>query len=303
MKNYTAWIVHNGFVHHEKFTTLHAHLLQCAQEKGIDCKLVNHHELIIIQSNQKTQLIGKYANNLPDFIIFWDKDILLAEQLELLDIPLYNCANAIRICDHKGLMHMHLNQHRIPMPETIIAPHVFPNCQLDDWGFFDQVIATLGLPLIVKESYGSFGFQVYMANTRDELIALGTRLQHKSHLYQKYIQSSHGKDIRLQVVGGEVVAAMYRHSETDFKANITNGGVAHVYTPTEAEKQLAIQATLAVGATFAGVDLLFGKNQQPLLCEINTNAHFINLFNCTGIDVAPFIIDAIIKDIKEKKNC
>lgn len=303
MKNYTAWIIHNGFIQHEKFTTLFQHLLQAALDKEISCKLVKHHEVILIQSGEQSQIIGKYANEKPDFIIFWDKDIQLAKQLEALGIPLYNDAKSIEICDHKGLMHIHLSQTNIPMPKTIMAPHVFPNCQLNDPIFFEQVIDILGLPLIVKEAYGSFGFQVYMAKTKADVIALGTYLQHKPHLYQQYMKSSHGKDIRLQVVGGQVVAAMHRRSEKDFKANITNGGIATPYTPTEAEKQLAIQATHAVGATFAGVDLLFGENNRPLLCEINTNAHFINLLNCTGIDVAPLIIEAILEDMEDKKIC
>lgn len=300
MRNYTAWIVHNGFVTHEKFTTLLQHIYKAMVKKNIQCEMVKHHEIIIVNENGQKKIIGKYKDKKPDFIIFWDKDILLAQQLESLNIPLYNSARTIEICDNKALMHTYLSKFPIPMPKTIVAPHVFLNCKFHDKSFFDIVIQELGLPLIIKESYGSFGFQVYMAKTREQVIQIGKELQHKSHIYQQYIRSSHGQDIRLQVVGEQVIAAMYRKSVTDFKANITNGGMPSPYTPTEEEKQLAILASKTVGADFAGVDLLFGENGVPILCEINTNAHFINLMNCTKIDTAPFIIDYILQDMETK---
>ena len=57
------------------------------------------------------------------------------------------------------------------------------------------------------------------------------------------------------------------------------------YTPSEEEKALALRAAKAVGADFAGVDLLFTP-QEPLVCEVNSNAHFKNLFSCTGVNTA-----------------
>ena len=68
------------------------------------------------------------------------------------------------------------------------------------------------------------------------------------------------------------------------------------YTPNEAFCQMAIHATKALDADFTGVDLLFGPNDEPILCEVNSNAHIKNIYDCTGIDVAEFIF----KYIKEK---
>ena len=45
---------------------------------------------------------------------------------------------------------------------------------------------------------------------------------------------------------------------------------------------------------FAGVDILFGENDEPVLCEVNSNAQFIGLKSCTGVDVAEYIIKYII---------
>ncbi|MFP3648624.1 RimK family alpha-L-glutamate ligase, partial [Paraburkholderia sp. SIMBA_054] len=85
-----------------------------------------------------------------------------------------------------------------------------------------------------------------------------------------------GRDIRVNIVGGKVVAAMKRQSDTDFRANITNGGRAFPVELTPEQQQLAIDAAEAVGAVFAGVDLLYGPNGQTLVCEVNAAAHIRN---------------------------
>src|SRR5699024_10382671 len=113
------------------------------------------------------------------------------------------------------------------------------------------------------------------------------------------ISSSYGKDMRLQVVGDQVVASMLRRSSNDFRANVTAGGSMEPYNPTNIEQELAIAATKAIGADFAGVDLLFGPNGYPIISEVNSNAHIRNLFDCTNINVADFIIDYIIQELGE----
>ena len=105
MKKYHAWIIYNGFLTHSKFLTLFSHLQFAMRQKNITCQLVKHHELIFVMHDEKNEIVRKYIGQLPDFILFWDKDILLAQQLEACNIPLYNCAKAIekekgRACTH-----------------------------------------------------------------------------------------------------------------------------------------------------------------------------------------------------------
>ena len=87
---------------------------------------------------------------------------------------------------------------------------------------------------------------------------------------------------------------MLRYSDTDFRANITNGGKMVPFTPDKAWKEAAIKISKALKLDFAGVDLLFGKDDKPYICEINSNAHFKNIDDCTGSDVALEIIDYIL---------
>src|SRR5699024_10643134 len=100
--------------------------------------------------------------------------------------------------------------------------------------------------------------------------------------------------------GDQVITAMQRTSENDFRANVTSGGKMEPYEPNESQKRLAIEATKAIGADFAGVDLLFGENDQPIVCEINSNAHIRNLLDCTGVNVAIDLVTYIEKDLGDK---
>lgn len=59
---------------------------------------------------------------------------------------------------------------------------------------------------------------------REELLAVMKQSDSVEFLFQEMIENSTGRDVRLQVVGDEVVASMYRYSENDFRANITAGG-------------------------------------------------------------------------------
>src|SRR5699024_8031459 len=111
-------------------------------------------------------------------------------------------------------------------------------------------------------------------------------------MFQELITSSYGKDIRLQVVGDKVVAAMKRTAKNDFRANVTSGGTMEPYKPTLEETQLAMNASQLTGADFAGVDLLFGET-RPFVCEIDSNSPIRNIFDCSGINAAPFMIDHI----------
>ena len=104
------------------------------------------------------------------------------------------------------------------------------------------------------------------------------------------MQTSAGRDIRLNVVGDKVVAAMLRESANgDFRANASQGGKLSPYSPSQMEIELAIATAKAVRADFAGVDLLFGES-GPLICEVNSNAHLLNIYHTTGVNVADFMI-------------
>lgn len=289
----TGWLIVNEFLQSNKFNEIHSWLVEAAKKQGVILEQKTNAQLLIDLSSPVYR--EKSPSSGPDFVLFWDKDIRLARHMELLGYPVFNSAEAIGICDDKSLTHQLLMKGDIPMPRTIIAPMTYSNIGYTNTSFLSEVAVRLGFPMVVKECFGSFGQQVYLLHSLEELKEKVKALGSKPFLFQKFVTSSRGRDIRLQVVGGEVIASMYRYSVNgDFRANLTIGGRMEAHKPTLREKELALRCCEIIGLDFAGVDLLFGEDELPLVCEVNSNAHFKNIYDCTGVNAA----DAIISHIR-----
>lgn len=291
-----AWIVYNGNLIAKDFRGFAQWLNSAAKRHNIKTKLYKNNELLALLTDHSYSLLEIKPDYLPDFVLFTDKDIYLARQLELLGVPVFNNSHAIEISDDKIATYQVLAAKKLSIPKTIVSPKIFNKNDNLDIDFLNKVTSELKFPLIIKEAFGSFGEQVYLIKTHKELVSKTKELIGKPFVFQELITTSFGKDLRLQVVGNKVVASMLRQSRDDFRANITAGGSMHKYEPTIDEETLAINATYAIGADFAGVDLLFGPDGKPVICEVNSNAHIRNLFECTGVNVA----DNIIEHIKNK---
>ncbi|MBU9711005.1 ATP-grasp domain-containing protein [Evansella tamaricis] len=286
-----GWIIYNGNLVTDKFMDYVAWFQQVASENNMEVEAIPNNQLIVTLHNRRLSLTGMESKK-PDFVHFADKDLHLARQLEALSIPVWNSSRAIELCDNKAAMYHELAQKHLPIPETMIAPKVYEGLPVEDLTHLDLVINQIGFPMIIKEAYGSFGKQVYWVNTEEELKQITQCLNGKEYIFQKPVMTSIGRDIRLNVIGDQVVASMERTSETDFRANVTAGGKTKPYDPTDLEKTLAVSSAKAVGASFAGVDLLFGED-GPILCEVNSNPHLRSIYECTGVDVAVHMINYI----------
>ncbi len=278
----TGWLVVNGFLHSDKFNEIYNWLKTALEKKG---------HTIDVYTNIELSNITEITNK-PDFVLFWDKDIPLAKRLEKMGLKLFNSALAIENCDNKALTYIELKG-IVNMPKTIVAPMTYRNIGYNNTDFVKNAIDKLGLPIVIKECYGSFGQQVYLAESYEKAIEIVTNTN-EPLIFQEFIAESKGKDIRINMVGNQAVASMLRYNNNDFRANITNGGSMKNYTPTEEEIAVAQKVCKALNLDFGGVDILFGKN-GPIVCEVNSNAHFKNIFDCTGVNVADYIGEYIEK--------
>ncbi|MCC8016969.1 MAG: RimK family alpha-L-glutamate ligase [Clostridiales bacterium] len=264
----------NHFLNRKKYCVLHNHLLKSARKAGIDLAL-------------KTNLELSTENSEADFVLFWDKDINLANRMEKEGLPVFNSSKSIELCDDKAKTYIELLG-KVRQPETIIAPKIYFKSDLEP--FAEKAGEILGYPLVFKECFGSFGEQVFLCRSKPDILS---HISTRPFLLQKFIGESAGHDIRIEVVGGKVAAAMERQNKNDFRANITNGGTAKPYTPTSDEEKTALTACRELGLNFGGIDILDGN----IFCEANSNAHIINIMECTGVDIAPLIFEEIRKNI------
>jgi gamma-F420-2:alpha-L-glutamate ligase len=109
-------------------------------------------------------------------------------------------------------------------------------------------------------------------------------------ILQEFVSDSHGKDLRVIVVGGKVIGAMKRESvDGDFRANITRGGEAKPVELDEQMEYLALESTRLLNLDIGGVDLLY-DNDGYKICEVNSSPGFLGMEKYTDIRVAEQIV-------------
>ena len=228
-----------------------------------------------------------------DFVVYLDKDRYVAELLEKAGYKLFNNFEAIVNCDDKMLTHLKLSNYGIKMPNTISSAL----CYRDDGNrnYLNKIINIIGLPMIVKENYGSLGRQVYLVKTKEELLELENKLIHVPHIFQETIRSSLGKDYRLIVIGGKVVAYMKRENKNSYLSNLATGGKSSVVKLPQSYIDVAEKAAQILKLDYCGVDLLEGESGEPILSEVNSNAFYEGIEKTTGVNVARLYVEYILK--------
>ena len=260
------------------------------EKENIDVSvLVNDGTLAKIE-NSKINLGFK-----ADFVVYLDKDIYLARFIEKCGIRMFNKADFIKLCDDKVLTFIACANQGIRMPKTLAGPLMYREPHNDDFLFLNEVIKEIGFPMVVKKVYGSLGEGVYLVNNYSELADLYSKIYKNPILFQEYISSSYGRSLRILVIDGKVFGGFVRFNSGDFRSNY--GEAADGAALENSQKYFDFVQEIAdkLNIEYAGVDLLFDESENPILCEINSNAFFEEFEKVTGLNAAKAIVKMIIK--------
>jgi ribosomal protein S6--L-glutamate ligase len=218
----------------------------------------------------------------------------LTRQFEAMKVYCLNSAAAITQSRDKLFSLQLLLHHGVDIPTT-----GFANSPLDT----DDLIKMVGgSPLIVKLLEGTQGKGVVLAETKKaaESVINAFKSLNANILVQEFIKEADGKDLRLFVVDGKVVAAIQREAAPgEFRANIHMGGTASIIKPTADEKRIAVKAAKAMDLKVAGVDII-RSSKGPLLLEVNSSPGLEGIEGATNKDIAGEMIKAIEKNFKWK---
>ncbi|MGH2665644.1 30S ribosomal protein S6--L-glutamate ligase [Flavobacterium sp.] len=216
----------------------------------------------------------------------------LTRHFESLKVFALNSASAITQSRDKLYSLQLLLNNGVDIPTT-----GFANSPLDT----DDLIKMVGgSPLIVKLLEGTQGKGVVLAETKKaaESVINAFKSLNANILVQEFIKEANGKDLRLFVVDGKVVAAMQREAAPgEFRANIHMGGTASIVKVTSEEKRIAIKASKAMNLKVAGVDIIRSA-KGPLLLEVNSSPGLEGIEGATQKDIAGEMIKAIEKNFK-----
>ncbi len=261
-------------------------------------------DLLVTQESRDSILIDGNAVPLPDCVYPYYNHIdqsyfslAIVRQLERLGVHVFNGAATIERVRDKLHAHQILAQSGIDTPDTMLAK--FP---VD----IELVEKTIGFPVVVKTLNGALGIGVFLLESqsafKDLMELVGETNPNLQLIFQKFVSVSKGRDLRLFVVNGEVIAAMERRAKDGgFKANYSSGASVHMFEPDQEAIDIAVKTAEALDIQVGGIDLLFKENGGYTICEANTFPGFKGLEQASGVNVPLRIFDAMRLALNEKK--
>ncbi len=216
----------------------------------------------------------------------------LLGQLERAGVTVFNGPRSIECAVDKYLTTSRLAAAGLPVPPTAV-------CETSEAAM--QHFQHLGEDVVVKPLFGSEGRGIFRISDPDLAYRSFRTLERtQAVIYlQKYI-SHPGYDTRILILNGKVIGAIRRHSENDFRTNLSRQGRAEVYQPTDREVELALRATELTHTEFGGVDLL-SPSQSPsdhYVLEVNAVPGWRGFQSVSNIDVATLVIETL----EQKRN-
>jgi RimK family alpha-L-glutamate ligase len=213
-----------------------------------------------------------------------------------LGVPVFNPATAIEHTVDKARTSLRLHHAGLPTPKTWAteksqkARHIAKQ-QFD-----------LGMTLVLKPLFGCQGkglAKVTHLEEFDAYLAVGEAFYMQEYI-APYVENQ-WQDWRLFVVDNHVVAAMSRHS-SHWITNFAQGAQCSSTTLNEEMITLAIAATQAVKADYAGVDLIRTQDGSYSVLEVNSVPAWKGLTQATGINVAKFLAEALSRRLQIGEN-
>ena len=268
------------------------------RKMGIDVKVFKpeQFDLLVCNDDKQSVLIDGEFRNLPDFVLPRTYVIdtgyfalAVIRQLERLGVKVFNGSQSIETVSDKLHTHQALIEGGLPTPRTMLAK--FP---VD----VDLIERTIGFPVVVKTLLGVNGTGVFLMEDRksfhDMMELLCETNPHIQLIFQKFIAKSVGRDIRLFVVDGKVVASMERRAkEGEFKANFSQGGSVAEFIPDSKAKDIAIMTAGILNLQVAGIDLLYAEDGGYTICEANSFPGFKGLESCCDVNIPQEIFKAM----------
>jgi len=197
-------------------------------------------------------------------------------------IPVVNTPRAIERSVDKFYTTALLREAGLPTPETIVCEGV------------DQAMAAVRAmgDVVIKPIFGSLGHGMVRVSDPDVAFRVVRALdQTRAVFYVQRAIEHDGRDIRAFVVGGRVIGAIERCApEGDWRTNVARGGSARPFELSSEWERLAVRAAAAVGADYAGVDLLPSRDGEVFVLEVNGIPGWEGLQSATGVDVAGAIV-------------
>jgi len=219
-------------------------------------------------------------------------------------VPVINSPRAIERSVDKFYTDARLREAGLPTPDTVVCERI------DDAMPAVRAMLERTPPdgcegaVVIKPIFGSMGHGIVRVTDPDVAFRVLQSLDRiRAVFYIQRAVDSGGRDVRVFVVGDRVIGAIERRaSGGDWRTNVSRGGSARAFGVPDVWAALAQRAAAAIGADYAGVDLLPSKDGGVFVLEVNGIPGWQGLQRATGIDVAGTVVDYLVDRVRTRRS-
>lgn len=280
-----AWIIYRkeDAVRNEKYIRMY---FEEGEKLGIAFELI-YREKINIGCNRKGLTFdyeGK-KKELPDFVINRVMDSILTKHLEGMGTNVFNNSLVCEICNDKAKTFQQVVSLGIPCIRTTFHK----NSEMSE--------LTVSKEQVIKAVDGHGGKQVFTGESAMEDIREG--IGSSDFILQERVYGQ-GKDIRVYVIGKEIVAAVCRHSDSDFRANYSLGAKVSLHEMNEKQSRLVKKIINYFPFSMVGIDFLIDENGEWIFNEIEDVVGARMLYQCSSLNLVGKYLTYIIEQLERK---
>lgn len=271
------------------------------RNRGAEIEVVSLADIAFDTTSPTGLNIPAFGNILPDAVFVRSihsgsfeaitRRLGVLHALTKLNVPVWNSAQAIERCVDKSMTSFLLHEAGLKTPATFAI----------EGEEAARALATRELtkgPLVLKPLFGAQGYGIRMIHHADDLPS--PEAINEVYYLQHYVARSGPPfhDYRIFVCAGEAIAMMRRSSD-DWITNVNRGATPTLVDGIEAEHlgALAIAAADAVGACFAGVDILQDETGAFQILEVNSMPAWSGLQTVAQINVADRIAESLLASL------
>lgn len=209
--------------------------------------------------------------------------------LESRGVKTVNSHEVIRLAGDKLLTSQTLMDNGVPTLPVALA--LSPQAAL-------EALERMGYPAVIKPVNGSWGRLLARVDTPEDARSI---LEHRYYMGEElssvfYIQpyvEKPGRDIRVMVIGEEVVYAVYRYSP-HWITNTARGAFTEPCPLTSELEELSIKAARAIGGGILALDI-FETPGGLVVNEVNHTPEFHGALKVVKVDIAGKIADYFLQ--------
>lgn len=211
------------------------------------------------------KLVDENYRGDADFVINRTNDYKIAEYYESRGIRVFNPLSLSKIANDKQKCYEFMKENGI---------EIMP-------------INYKGVPAVKKKIDGHGGIDVYMLDKAEPF--------EDGYVYQKPCDTL-GRDVRVWLIGGKIIASILRSSDTDFRSNFCLGGKASEYTLTDDDMALVYKIADLLDYDYIGIDFIF-NNGRLVFNEIEDTVGARMIYSLTDIDIISLYCDYIKEEL------